>query len=127
MPVSQDNSPLAINTPLGDDVLVISSATISEQQGRLFSMELELTADDPALDFSTVVGGQRDHPPGTRQQQNTLLERLREPFRADRGGRQSGRALSGHAGTLALVPDPHLGLPHLSEHDGARHRHEGVS
>ncbi len=57
MPVSQSNSPLAINTPLGDDVVVIVSATITEQLGRLFSMDLELASDDPALDFSTIVGG----------------------------------------------------------------------
>ena len=57
MPVSQSNSPLAINTPLGTDVVVIVHATITEQLGRLFSMELELSSEDPALDFSTVVGG----------------------------------------------------------------------
>ena len=57
MPVSQSNSPLAINTPLGDDVVIITNATITEQLGRLFSMEVELSSDDPALDFSTMVGG----------------------------------------------------------------------
>ncbi len=57
MPISQDESNLAINTPLGDDVVVIVSATITEQLGRLFSMDLELASDDPALDFSTIVGG----------------------------------------------------------------------
>lgn len=56
MPVSQDNSPLAINTPLGEDVVIIASATITEQLGRLFSMELELSSEDPALDFSAIVG-----------------------------------------------------------------------
>ncbi len=57
MPVSQSDSNLAINTPLGDDVVVIVSATITEQLGRLFSIDLELSSDDPALDFSAVVGG----------------------------------------------------------------------
>ena len=57
MPISQDSSPLAINTPLGDDVLVIVSAVITEQLGRLFSMELDLSSEDPALDFSAIVGG----------------------------------------------------------------------
>ena len=38
-------------------MLVIASASITEQLGRLFSMELELTSTDPALDFSTIVGG----------------------------------------------------------------------
>ena len=57
MPVSQDNSPLAINTPLGDDVVIIVNATITEQLGRLFSMELDLSSEDPALDFSAIVGG----------------------------------------------------------------------
>ena len=57
MPVSQANSPLAINTPLGSDVLIIVSATITEQLGRMFTMELELSSEDPALDFSKIVGG----------------------------------------------------------------------
>ncbi len=57
MPVSQSDSNLAINTPLGDNVLIVISATITEQLGRLFSMDLELSSDDPALDFSSIVGG----------------------------------------------------------------------
>ena len=57
MPVSQSDSNLAINTPLGDDVVIIVSATITEQLGRLFSVDLELSSEDPALDFSAVVGG----------------------------------------------------------------------
>ena len=57
MPVSQSNSPLAINTPLGEDKVLIVNATITEQLGRLFSMELELSSEDPALDFGAVVGG----------------------------------------------------------------------
>ena len=57
MPVSQANSSLAINTPLGDDVVIIGSAVINEQLGRLFTIDLELSSDNPALDFSTIVGG----------------------------------------------------------------------
>ncbi len=57
MPISQDESNLAINTPLGDDVVIIVSATITEQLGRLFTMELELSSEDPALVFDTIVGG----------------------------------------------------------------------
>ncbi len=54
---TQSNQTLAINTPLGDDKVLIVSAAITEQMGRLFEMEVELASDDPNLDFSKVVGG----------------------------------------------------------------------
>ncbi len=57
MPVSQDTSSLALITSLGPNKLVIVRATIAEQLGRLFSMEMELSSEDPALDFSAIVGG----------------------------------------------------------------------
>ena len=53
---TQANRNLAINTTLGEDKVLIVHAAINEQLGRLFQCEVELTSDDPNLDFSTVVG-----------------------------------------------------------------------
>jgi type VI secretion system secreted protein VgrG len=57
MPVTQSSRNLAINTPLGEDKVLIVRASINEQLGRLFQMEVELASDNPNLDFSSVVGG----------------------------------------------------------------------
>jgi type VI secretion system secreted protein VgrG len=56
MPITQQNRILAINTALGDDVLVVRSITVQEQISRLFQIEAELSCDDGALDFDQVVG-----------------------------------------------------------------------
>ena len=54
---TQANRNLAINTPLGEDKVLIVHAAINEQLGRLFQCEVELASDDPNLDFTAVVGG----------------------------------------------------------------------
>ncbi len=57
MPITQANRQLSINTPLGEDKVLIVSASISEQLGRMFRMEVELASEDPNLNFDTIVGG----------------------------------------------------------------------
>ena len=57
MPITQVSRNLAINTPLGDDKVLIVSASITEQLGRLYHMDVDLMSDDANLDFSAVVGG----------------------------------------------------------------------
>ena len=57
MPITQASRNLAINTPLGDDKVLIVSASITEQLGRLYHMDVDLMSDDANLDFSAVVGG----------------------------------------------------------------------
>ncbi len=54
---TQANRNLAINTPLGEDKVLIMHAAINEQLGRMFQCEVELASDDPNLSFDTVVGG----------------------------------------------------------------------
>ena len=56
MPITQANRNVAISTALGPDKLLIVSASISEQLGRPFRMDVDLISDDPNLDFSALVG-----------------------------------------------------------------------
>lgn len=56
MPITQDNRNLAINTALGTDKLLIKRASVNEQLGRLFLLDVDLISDDPNLDFSAIVG-----------------------------------------------------------------------
>jgi type VI secretion system secreted protein VgrG len=57
MAITQSSRNLAINTPLGEDKVLILHASITEELGRLFQMDVELASDDPNLDFSAIVGG----------------------------------------------------------------------
>ncbi|MCV9919570.1 type VI secretion system tip protein VgrG [Pseudomonas sp. BT-42-2] len=45
-----------INSPLGPDVLLLSEMGGSEELGRLFDYELQLTSDDPAIDLNQLLG-----------------------------------------------------------------------
>ena len=57
MPATQLNRDLAINTPLGEDKVLIQSASITERLGRLFRANVELTSDDPNISFDQIIGG----------------------------------------------------------------------
>jgi len=46
----------AIGTPLGDDALILKTASIHEQLGRLFQIEVELTAPDTDINFDDLIG-----------------------------------------------------------------------
>jgi type VI secretion system secreted protein VgrG len=56
MPVTQKTRFLAIGTALGEDKVVLERFSFKEQMGRLFQMEVELAAEDLAVDFDKVVG-----------------------------------------------------------------------
>ena len=58
MPIaySQASRHLLIGTPLGDDVLLPVSATLTERIGGLFTCELELASEDPEIDPLALLG-----------------------------------------------------------------------
>ena len=56
MPLTQDNRQIAIETPLGKDVLLLQSATVTEQLGRLFQIEVELLSEKHDVAFDDLVG-----------------------------------------------------------------------
>lgn len=53
---TQKNRPLAIETPLGEDKLLLAGFRGEEQLSRLFSYELDLLSDDEAIDPKQIVG-----------------------------------------------------------------------
>ena len=57
MPISQNNRPMAINTPLGEDKVLILSASVDEQLGRLFRIDVDLASEDVNISFDSIVGG----------------------------------------------------------------------
>ncbi len=56
MAIKQDHRWLAINTPLGADVLAVRSIALQEQMSRLFQIEAELRSEDGKVDFDKVIG-----------------------------------------------------------------------
>ncbi|MCD6532510.1 MAG: type VI secretion system tip protein VgrG, partial [Deltaproteobacteria bacterium] len=53
---TQEHREVEVATPLGDDVLLFRSMTVSEELGRLFSFEIELYSEQPQLNLSDMLG-----------------------------------------------------------------------
>lgn len=56
MTATQKNRPLAVASPLGNDVLLLRKMTATEELGRLFEYELDLLSGDFAIDHDKVLG-----------------------------------------------------------------------
>jgi len=48
--------PIAVTTPLGEDVLLFHRMTATEELGRMFRFELDLLSQDPNLKFEKILG-----------------------------------------------------------------------
>ena len=53
---TQDNTYLTVTTPLGADVLMLTSMHGEEGMSSLFYFDLEMVSTDAGLDFSQIVG-----------------------------------------------------------------------
>ncbi|WP_339492867.1 type VI secretion system Vgr family protein [Pseudomonas sp. EA_15y_Pfl2_R67] len=56
MAITQNNRLVQVDSPLGDDVLLLQSMDGSEELGRLFHYELDLTSEDRAITFDQLLG-----------------------------------------------------------------------
>ena len=56
MSATQSNSQAKIKTPLGPDVLLLSDMTMTEELGRLFSMNLTLLSEKADIKFEKILG-----------------------------------------------------------------------
>jgi type VI secretion system secreted protein VgrG len=56
MPLTQENRLIAIDTPLGPDVLLLRGFTGHEAISRLFNFELDLLSTDPEIKFEKIIG-----------------------------------------------------------------------
>ena len=57
MPLTQDNRPFSITTPLGKDVLMLESFEGTEGVSRLFSFQMVLVSEvNPAIAYDDIVG-----------------------------------------------------------------------
>jgi type VI secretion system secreted protein VgrG len=55
MTYTQENKPIAIDTPLGEDALLLRGFTGHEGMSRLFSFDLDLLAES-SISFNEIVG-----------------------------------------------------------------------
>jgi type VI secretion system secreted protein VgrG len=53
---TQDNSLIAIHTPLGKDVLLLTGFKGAEGLSRLFDFELDLLSENPNIPFADIIG-----------------------------------------------------------------------
>lgn len=53
---TQDKRAIAINTPLGKDVLLLKGFSMTEELGRPFVAQLELRSEKGDIDFNTIIG-----------------------------------------------------------------------
>jgi len=53
---TQDKRAIAINTPLGKDVLLLKSFKMVEEMGRPFVCQLDLRSENAAVEFDKIVG-----------------------------------------------------------------------
>ncbi|ROM72880.1 type VI secretion protein ImpA [Pseudomonas brassicacearum] len=56
MEITQNNRLVQVDSPLGGDVLVLKSLEGSEELGRLFHYELDLTSENRAITFDQLLG-----------------------------------------------------------------------
>ncbi len=56
MPYTQQNRLLKLDTPLGDDVLLLQGFTGREGISQLFKFDLDLLSDQDSIDFKTIIG-----------------------------------------------------------------------
>jgi type VI secretion system secreted protein VgrG len=84
MAATQNNSQIAVSTPLGEDVLLLQSVSIDEEMGRLFTMQLDVLSADN-IKFEDLLG-----------------QRL--TVRVDVTGDQK-RFFNGYVGAISQAPD----------------------
>src|SRR5262245_61204351 len=56
MALTQANRFIAIQTPLGDDALLVRSVSCTEQISRLFQIELDLISSNGEIAFEDLIG-----------------------------------------------------------------------
>ena len=56
MPITQATRQIAIDTPLGEDVLILRSFQGHEAISKLFAFELDLVSEEPSIKYDDIVG-----------------------------------------------------------------------
>jgi type VI secretion system secreted protein VgrG len=56
MSLTQAHRFIAVHTPLGDDALIVRSASCTEQISSLFQLELDLISSDGEIEFEQLIG-----------------------------------------------------------------------
>lgn len=90
MAYSQDNRLIAIDTPLGKDVLLLAGFSATEGMSRLFDFQLEMLSENHAISFEEIIGKSVTIsvvlPSGDKRYFNGIISR----FSQGRGGAEKG-------------------------------------
>ena len=117
--------PITLKSPLPAADLLFESMTSSAGLSSLGETQLNLLSPKPDLKPEDLLGKSVTVTVQLRDDAKRHFNGFVSRFGA---GQHRGRyfALPGDGQSLALVPDAHLGLPHLPGPDRPRHRQEGV-
>ena len=104
MPYTQDESFIAIDTPLGKDVLLLNGFRGREGLSRLFSFELEMISENHSLSFEHIIGKNVTLsiilPDGSRRVLSGIISRFSQ---GSGGGEKGGDPRFSHYGAT-MVP-----------------------
>jgi len=79
---TQSKRPIAIETPLGPDVLLLKAFTFKDAVNEPFELELELQSTHSAIDFNAILGQSitvaLDLPNGNRREINGIVSRFQQ-------------------------------------------------
>jgi len=112
---TQAGRALRIDTPLGEDAVLLRSVSGQESVSQLFRFQLELLSENEQISFDSIVGKNVTiHVESVDSERtfNGFISRFSQ-------GAQDGRFTyyPRRDGPVAVVPDPHGGLPYFSTQD----------
>jgi len=115
---TQTGRALRLDTPLGEDALLLRSISGHEAISQLFRFQLELLSENDSISFDGIVGKKV-----TIHLQTLDAERAFSGYvsRFSQGGRDERFTYY----RAEVVPDAQGGLQNLSEQGGPRHHQEG--
>jgi type VI secretion system secreted protein VgrG len=99
MPYTQDDSFIAVNTPSGKDVLLLTRFRGEEGLSQLFSFELEMISENHSISFENIIGKNVTIsivlPDGSKRYLNGILSRFSQ---GSGGGEKGGDPRFSHYG-----------------------------
>jgi type VI secretion system secreted protein VgrG len=108
MPYTQENRLIAIDTPLGKDVLLLAGFRGTEALSRLFSFELNILSENHNISFGDIIGKNVTISVVLADEDKRYFNGLISRFSQGRGGGEAGGDLRFSHYRAAMVPWPWL-------------------
>ncbi len=104
MPYTQENALIAIDTPLGPDVLLLTGFIGTEEISRLFSFELEMLSENHSVSFEDIIGKSVTISVILADEEKRYFNGIISSFTQGRGGGEGGGDLRFSHYKATMVP-----------------------